>query len=248
MPDPGVLLSKSFAASLQDMVAAWEDGSFGPPRQPRPYRDTGARPPLRGILLEDLVDAGQADCAVTIYFSTTEIQQVTLLGGPVSTGTFTLKFTDPATGDTQTTTALQWNSTAAAVQKALEALSFIGKNNVEVTLGKGNYANLNRQNTGDNSTRSEYPGVWIVKFIGKFAGTNPPLLIPNSSVGGASPVVMVAETSHWGDTGRVETVRCVIPVGDPTPMKAGAVVGALFFNGAGYGVVAVEPRQFGSFY
>ena len=55
---------------------------------------------------------------------------------------------------------------------------------------------------------------------------------------------MVSATTHYADSGVVETLNALVPVGSPTPMKAGAVAIGLWFPGIGYGVIACESRQF----
>jgi|GEM_PF-5536548 len=236
----GVLLSEEAAEDITKCVMDFK--RRGPWKQPPPPPRTADsfRYPIRGILLEDLVDGGVADCAVTELISTAEIQQLEIVGqisGGVNGGIFTLQFKG------QTTAAIPWNATAVQLQAALEALTTIGKGNVAVSLGQGNYTNTE---PGAVAT-AEFPGVWLIEFKGTFvAGQNPPpipLLVPNSSITGG-PSLMISETTHWRDTGVVEQVVCTIPVGTPTPMHAGAVVGCIWFPGVGYGFPGVEPRQF----
>jgi hypothetical protein len=128
------------------------------------------------------------------------------------------------------------------MQTALNKLSTIGTNGVTVTLGNQSYANTN---TAKETT--ENPGLWLVSFTGRqFVDlANPPLLTVTTNFTGSGPGLSISETTHWGDTGRVETVSAIIPVGTPTPMRAGAVVACVYFPGVGYGVVACEPRYFG---
>ena len=59
-------------------------------------------------------------------------QTVAITGTPTG-GTFTLTATDPVTGATGTTSAIAYDAAAAAVESALEALSFIGAGNATVT-------------------------------------------------------------------------------------------------------------------
>jgi hypothetical protein len=172
------------------------------------------------------------------YVSTSEVQQIEIDGDPAG-GTFTLGFKG------QTTTPLPFNCTPDQMEAALVALSTIGPNNVSVSLGKQSYVNDDTQ-----TASTDFPGVWLVTFQGMFtSGASPqppPLLTPTSSISGIN--VIVAETSHWVDTGHVETVSAVIPVGSPTPMVAGAAVACVFFLGLGYGVIACECRDFAPAY
>jgi hypothetical protein len=56
--------------------------------------------------------------------------------------------------------------------------------------------------------------------------------------------VIVTAQAHWQDTGLVETINDLVPVGIPTPMRAGAVAVGLWFPGIGYGCIACECREF----
>src|SRR5205823_2179047 len=119
-----------FADQLTEMVRWWLRRP--PELPPRPVRDTSGRPPIRGVLLEDLPDGGSADIAVTQYDPNTFIQNVKIIGD-VSGGTFTLSFQN------QPTSPIKFNATAAELQAILEAHPLIGKGNVTVQLGKMTY-------------------------------------------------------------------------------------------------------------
>lgn len=106
-----------------------------------------------------------------------EVQTVTITGSPTG-GTFTLTFGG------QTTSALNWNATAAQVQSALQALSSIGTNNALVTGGPG-------------------PGTaFTVEFTGTLGFASQALidLQTNSLTGGTSPSVNITRAqggSTW---------------------------------------------------
>lgn len=229
---PGVLLKQKLAEDLRDLL---RDSRRDPPSStthlpPGP----GGRPPIRGILLEDLVDGGEADCAVTERVTTNETQEVEIVGDAVSGGTFKLTYKG------QTTTAIPFNATAAQMQTALQALPAIGANNVTVTLGKGTFTNDDTQ-----AQTLAFPGLWLIQFAGSLAGqTNLPLLTATPSLQGGPAVINISPTTHWADTGVVETMNAIIPVGTPTPMRAGAVASGIWYPGIGYGCIACECRQF----
>ncbi|MBI3866828.1 MAG: hypothetical protein HY290_33530 [Planctomycetia bacterium] len=231
-----VFISRELAEDCRDLANSRRRGSLRGRHQRRDPTASSYMPPLRGILLEDLPDGGTADCATTILLKDSTIQEVIILGGPVSAGTFKLSFKG------KTTAPLAWNITAADLQTALEKLETIGPNNAVVTLGQGEYTSADDPDAG---AQSEFPGLWIVSFVGVFAGrTDTPLMTVENSLAGGLSMLVVATTS-WGDTGKVATVRAVVPVGTPTPMRAGAVVIAIAFPGIGYGVISCEPREFG---
>src|SRR5579859_718923 len=97
-----------------------------------------------------------------------EVQTVTITGNPTG-GTFTLTFGG------QTTSALNWNATAAQMQTALQALSSIGSGNALVTGGPG-------------------PGTaFTVEFTGSLGFAGQALITRNndSLTGGSSPDVSI---------------------------------------------------------
>jgi hypothetical protein len=100
-------------------------------------------------------------------------QQTVVLTGATG-GTFTLTFNG------QTTGAIAYNAAVAAVNTALEALSKLGVDGVEVTGSPGNYT---------------------VTFTGKYAGFEVPLLTANAtSLTGTTPSIAVTQTvagSGW---------------------------------------------------
>lgn len=101
-----------------------------------------------------------------------EAQSVTISGAPTG-GTFTLSFGG------NTTSAIAYNASAAAVQAALEALASIGAGNVSVSGAAG--------------------GPYTVTFVGALANTNVAQLTATGSLtGGSSPAVAVATTTAGG--------------------------------------------------
>lgn len=96
-----------------------------------------------------------------------EVQTVTITGTPTG-GTFTL------TLDGETTAAIAYNATAAAVQSALEALSNVA--------------------AGDLTVSGSAGGPYTVTFAGAYSATNVPALTASgaSLTGGTSPGVTIA--------------------------------------------------------
>ncbi|MCC6154384.1 MAG: right-handed parallel beta-helix repeat-containing protein, partial [Candidatus Hydrogenedentes bacterium] len=90
-------------------------------------------------------------------------QTITIIPGTGATGgTFTLSFTSPLDGSTDTTTDLDFDATAAEVQAALEALTTIGTGNVTVTGPDG--------------------GPYDVNFTGALANVAVPILVPDDAL------------------------------------------------------------------
>lgn len=103
---------------------------------------------------------------------TNEVQTATITGAPTG-GTFTLTFSG------QTTSAIAYNATAAAVQTALEALSNVNPGDIVVTGNAG--------------------GPYTLTFGGQYLGDNVASITATSSLtGGTSPGVTMATTTAGG--------------------------------------------------
>jgi hypothetical protein len=103
---------------------------------------------------------------------TNEVQTATITGAPTG-GTFTLTYSG------QTTTAIPYNATAAAVQSALEALSNINPGDVTVTGATG--------------------GPYTITFGGQYLGDNVASITATASLtGGSTPGVTMATTTAGG--------------------------------------------------
>ena len=231
------ILSQDAADRTERCVIAFEQQSAHQPSGRKASRQQPVMQPIRAILLEDLVTDGQADCSVSIYQPDQFIQKLAFLGDVQNTSKFALSFA-PLNGTAAKTDFLPYNITAAALQTALENLSTIGKGNVLVSLGQ------------DPDDSAKFPGVWLVTFQGKFAkqtGPNPPTAPPLMTVDTSRLSIlglMRVDATVWGDTGTTETMIDAIPVGTPTPMRAGAVAWGQWLSGVGYCCTACEGREF----
>ena len=70
----------------------------------------------------------------TVTWSNDEVQTITP-SGTWSGGTFTLEFTHPVTGASETTAAIAYNATASAIKSALAALDSLSASDLTVTGG-----------------------------------------------------------------------------------------------------------------
>lgn len=103
---------------------------------------------------------------------TNEVQTATITGAPTG-GTFTLTFS------AQTTAAIAYNASAAAVQSALEALSNVNPGDIKVTGNAG--------------------GPYTLTFGGQYLGDNVASLTATASLtGGTTPGVTMATTTAGG--------------------------------------------------
>lgn len=128
-----------------------------------------------GLPLAVPTSGANAGFAVPIGARPNEGQTVTITGVPTA-GTFTL------TLDGETTAAIAYNASAAAVTTALEGLSNIRVGSVTVTGGPG-------------------PGTpYVVTFSGtQYSGTDVPQMSATSSLtGGTAPAVAVTTTTAGG--------------------------------------------------
>lgn len=108
-----------------------------------------------------------------------ELQTLSITGSPTG-GSFTLTFSG------QTTAAIAYNATAAAVQSALEALSNIAVGDVLCAGGA-------------------LPGSPVtITFKGAYANTDVAAITATSSLtGGSTPAVVITETTKGGDTAKL---------------------------------------------
>lgn len=136
-----------------------------------------------------------------VILTPSEVQRATITGIPTG-GTFTLTYSG------QTTAAIAYNATAAAVQSALEALSNIAPGDVTVTGGPG-------------------PGTpYDVAFGGAYAGTDvTQMTAAGSFTGGTSPAIAITTTTAGG-TGNAIGWRApqvnVVPVPNGVAIEAWA--------------------------
>lgn len=136
-----------------------------------------------------------------------EVQSITVDGGG---GTFTVTFNG------QTTGALAYNITAAALKTALEALSTVGSGNTLVTGGPG-------------SPGGATP--YVITFIGARGGTNQPIMTttPSLTGGGAHTATVATVTQGSVEQTNVEryvTVCVIDENGQPCSTAIKSQVGA----------------------
>lgn len=139
---------------------------------------------------------------------TNEVQTATVTGSPTG-GTFTLTYSG------QTTTAIAYNASAAAVQSALAALSNISDNDVSVAGSAG--------------------GPYTITFKGVLAGTDVAALTASGAglTGGSTPSVTIATTTaggaNPGTSDGTETLAGFLAFAVKAPDSTSVdVVGAMF--------------------
>ena len=170
----------------------------------------------------------QASVKLSVATGINEVQSLST-GGVVTGGTFQLAFADPMSGALQTTAAIQWNASAAAIQAALENLAAIGVGNV----------------TCSGGPLPNYPVT--ITFQGNLAGQNVAQLSGTSSLTGTAPTLNVMTvvdgspglgtvTTDWIDLPPVPLIVPTIPI--PT-----IVVLCEFWDFAGRKLVLVPSNS-----
>jgi hypothetical protein len=128
-----------------------------------------------------------------------EVQTVTVTGAPTG-GTFTLTYAG------QTTAAIVYNATAAAVRTALEALSNLAPGDVTVTGSAG--------------------GPWTVTFTG--GGDVAQMTADGTALtGGTTPSVTVTTTTAGGGTGEDAVAKGLLFPGDVNLADGDVITGML---------------------
>jgi hypothetical protein len=156
-----------------------------------------------------LTGGGASSCG-----GTNEVQSVAITGAPTG-GTFTLTFTPPAGGASQTTAPIAYNATAAAVRTALAALP-----------GIGSTANVN---TGGGPL----PATAVsVTFQGTLGCRNIPQMTATAALtGGTTPAVAVTTTTS-GATSFPKLAKRVgfVSAGDFTPTYTFPETGTIVYT------------------
>jgi minor extracellular serine protease Vpr len=156
-----------------------------------------------------LTSGGATSCG------TNEVQSVAITGTPTG-GSFTLSFTPPAGGASQTTAPIAYNATAADVRTALAALA-----------GIGGTANVN---TGGGPL----PGTAVsVTFQGTLGCRNIPQMTANGAAltGGTTPAAAVTTTTQ-GATSFPKLAKRVgfVSAGDFTPTYTFPETGTIVYT------------------
>lgn len=135
-----------------------------------------------GYVIQQSIDGGVTWTDVAA--GTNDVQTITTTGDPDG-GSWT------ATFDSDTTTAIPWDATAAEVESALELLASIGIGNVSVTGGPGPSA------------------PWVVEFVGTLAQAEQSLLtiVDTGLTGGTSPAIAVTHTTEGAGGGGTPTLN-----------------------------------------
>ena len=219
---------------LSRVVRDFEAGSDRSPRladEPRVIPDPS---PIVCILLADLPSMGTVNAALLKLHTTTDIQDVKLVGD-INGGTFNIVLDVGAIDGTgsgdESTSNISVGATSQQMQTALESLSIIEAGDV---------------------VADAFTGRWLIKFTGQFKQKFPGVTIPLMRISEAGLLTggsglhngVVSAFTTLIDSGETRIVRSVWPVGKTTPMVAGAQVVAIAIPDLGYTVISVEPRDF----
>lgn len=247
MAEQGTLFVEESARRIARATRAVEDSDLLEPRDPgRP--DKAPIPyPRRAILLADCPNNTFVSARLTGPHPTREVQ-VVKLAGATGGGGFRLLFADgehsieidPVTLDAEgQTDEIPWDASVDEFRDALTAHPGIEESDVEIEQPEG---------------VEETIPVWIVTFRQSFvdrvveqSGASFPAFQPK--VTGLEPTlsgnaVVIAHKTVWRLAERTIPVGPILPVGTPTPLRAGNVVVCEWFPGYGWGIIGAEPRVF----
>ena len=158
----GVKISREAARRTAEAVRHFHLTSRGTTRTAEAL-EGGAPLPIVAILLSEL-GTGDIGEAVVLEPENADTVQIVSLFGSAGGGTFTL-------GDgTDDTEPIPWNATALELEEALEALPSIGRGNVDVRFGRIAEEDEDGEEVEYNLCR------WFVRFVGRLAETDVPLL------------------------------------------------------------------------
>lgn len=233
--EEGYLVSATDLKRLETMLQAYERGELGPVRTKPPRSQAAGRPDIVVILLDSVNSGQEVQAAVLEDVTTNETQTITAYGQPTG-GYFRLGFKPDPTATVEWTAHIDpLKDDAETIQDKLTALDSLAQGDVIVNFGL--------VTTPDET--QHLPGRWLVTFTGRYAGVDVQQLQVDDHVNDAE--LEVDSVSILEDTGRVETVREVLGVGIPTPIRAGARAICHWVHGIGYCIGPVEARDYGDY-
>lgn len=194
-------------------------------------------PVICAILLDDLDSYTSVPAELMRRQSLNASQTLTAYGAPTG-GYFKIGF------KASSTAATEWTGNfyplvdgPSRMKTLLEAIPSIGKGNVVVSLGT---------KTLPSNNVSYLLWRWNITFIGRFIGATIQPLQVDSHLTNAG--LLIRSTNRIEPTGEIKDIFCTFEVGEPTPLKAGAVIHAHWIEEFdSYCVCAAEPRDRGSY-
>lgn len=221
-------------AVVQTVEASYRGGQTG---------DNGRdqRPPprlLRCVLAQPLDDGDTAVAQATRYLGRSGYDAAIV--GENGGGTYRLRVRRLPDGDWQESEPIDADATAAQAADACRPIRAAGP--IDVGLGR-----ICHPLTGalDHDGQPFVPGRWSFHF----PEADVDVQLVDALIGFGDSAMQLRQTLY-GDAGWAVEVHNAIPIGTPTPLRAGAVVVCAQFAGA-WGVISAEPRDFapvGSYY
>ena len=124
------------------------------------------------------------------------------------------------------------DATASQVHKALSQIAGVKSDSFTVKLGTV-------QETSGDSTSIYLPFRWFIEFDPAKWEREPTL-----GTSGAFSIFRARSSKTLYTPNSFLDVKCVIPIGHPVTLKAGAIAAVSWYWGFGYGITGVEPRLF----
>lgn len=216
---------------LRNLIRDYRSGKIGGDPNGEEAPDESWRSPVLVCLLEDL-ESDQVANAVTLArdHALPTTFDVSILGKIQDTdATIQLKIKRDQEEETQTETSeeIPWDATAKEVRDLIAGMAAFRGYKLSVTLGK------------HTKGEDEYSiGRWLISTNNLKASFSTP------TVNASSATDCVVKKCRLRSTGHILKVMTAIPVGDPSPLRAGAICWATPVDGFGYAVMSAEPRFF----
>lgn len=216
---------------IDDVVRTVESGYSGGETGETPQTGEPARGLVRFVLAEPLNDGEVAVARATRYRRSPGFD-VAIVGDNEG-GHFTLRARRQPDGDWQQSDPIDVDATAAQARTACRTIDSVGA--IDVGLGR-----VCHPVTGvtDRDGRPFIPGRWSFHFPEAEVDVD-----VTNGLAGTNDQALVIRRTRYGDAGWSADVHNAIPIGTPTPLRAGAVIVCAQFSGA-WGVISAEPRDF----
>lgn len=250
---PGVIADRD-TKDFRDLMQAWRRGELTREVLTQPARPTDTAAPLTVVLLEELPTGGRAKAEVVNYVTGRQVQDVMIVGHPVSleplldeegnplpidpedphyAGTVTIIVEVEGEPDIESD-PIPLVSLAGEVEEILNRIPELKRRNLDVTLGNTEEFLIMRWRIAMDFPPEDPAGEDVEAW---------PLFKARVDIAGIVDVIV--SNCPFVGTGRTVEVVDNIPVGDPTPLRAGAQCGVIWFPSMGaYGFSGAEPRKF----
>ncbi len=215
-----------------DMLRDYKDGQLSPHSQLDNRVDDSWRSPVLVCLMEDLSSHLPVNAMTLAFDPALPVTHDVSLVGEVrnSSATIQLRIKPDQEDDTEIENSpeIPWDATAIEVRDLIKEMQAFQGYRLAVSLG-----NIS---TPDN----DYPlGRWLISTNNLQASFSTPSIDSTTNA-----LDVTVKTCRLKQTGYIRKVCNPLPVGDPTPLRVGAICWAYPVDSFGFVVLSAEPRQF----